>query len=404
MHVKVSEIKKWDKYYPRNNFDNKTVEIYRLSLDQLPPITITPDFVLVDGYHRLMAYKLEGKTEIEAEVNDLPEKQILIEAIKCNVAHGKQLEISEKKSLARQLYGELNLGEIAKLLSISERSVRSWTRDQREQEKSERDRKILDMWLKCCTQEEIAEELGIDQATISRFLDDMQNGNASEMHTPIPLKFFDVWNFPSCDKDYGMEYPGRIPGQIVEHILYYYTQPFDIVIDPFCGSGTTVDVCKKILRRYQGYDIAPVRDDIRQHDITNGFPAKVKGCDLIFLDPPYWNMKDNDYAKGSISSLSLVDFREFIKKLALNCFEALKAGGCVAFLIQNQTGNSVPTDMEYIDHAFDSYDYFLSAGFKPIRRISVPLSTETFTPQHVEKAKSEKRLLGLVRDLVIWKK
>jgi hypothetical protein len=36
----------------------------------------------------------------------------------------------------------------------------------------------------------------------------------------------------------------------VQHTLYYYTEVFDIVIDPMVGSGTTIDVCKLMLRRH----------------------------------------------------------------------------------------------------------------------------------------------------------
>jgi DNA modification methylase len=36
----------------------------------------------------------------------------------------------------------------------------------------------------------------------------------------------------------------------------------DLVVDPMCGSGTTIDVCKEERRRAIGYDIHPTRPDI----------------------------------------------------------------------------------------------------------------------------------------------
>lgn len=48
-----------------------------------------------------------------------------------------------------------------------------------------------------------------------------------EVGSPDPLKIFNVWNFPRCDDRFGIDYPGRIPGQIIEHLLYYFTEPFD---------------------------------------------------------------------------------------------------------------------------------------------------------------------------------
>ena len=49
---------------------------------------------------------------------------------------------------------------------------------------------------------------------------------------PESLKYYDVWNFAKLDKSYGQDYPGRIPGQIVENALWYFTKPLDIVCDP----------------------------------------------------------------------------------------------------------------------------------------------------------------------------
>jgi DNA modification methylase len=71
-------------------------------------------------------------------------------------------------------------------------------------------------------------------------------------------------------------------------LLSISTEPFDFVVDPMAGGGTTLDVCKAMSRRCRCYDIKPVRDEIQQYDITTGFPAECRGCDLVFLDPTYW--------------------------------------------------------------------------------------------------------------------
>ncbi len=31
--------------------------------------------------------------------------------------------------------------------------------------------------------------------------------------------------------------------RIVENLLYAYTEPFDVVVDPFAGGGSTIDIC-----------------------------------------------------------------------------------------------------------------------------------------------------------------
>lgn len=223
------------------------------------------------------------------------------------------------------------------------------------------------------------------------------------------LKLTTLWNFGPCDARFGFQFPGRIPGQIVLNTLYYFTDPNDLVVDPFGGSGTTLDVCRHLGRRCLIYDLKPVRDDIVRHDISLGFPKEAQGCDLIFLDPPYWRQKRGKYPKeeGSFSEVSLEEFNRKMEKLINDCYETVKAGGYVALLIQNTTelGRELTlTRRYYADHVFDCYISFIKAGFTPVQRINVPLTWEQFAGFDLKEAKAKKRLLGVVRDLLIMRK
>ncbi|MGH6693144.1 MAG: hypothetical protein ACREF4_20955, partial [Gammaproteobacteria bacterium] len=44
----------------------------------------------------------------------------------------------------------------------------------------------------------------------------------------IRVQPYDVWHFASCHPEMGAEHPGRIPGEIVCHVLYFYTQAGDL--------------------------------------------------------------------------------------------------------------------------------------------------------------------------------
>ncbi|MBI5583654.1 MAG: hypothetical protein HY892_07500, partial [Deltaproteobacteria bacterium] len=105
------------------------------------------------------------------------------------------------------------------------------------------------------------------------------NGNGHDPEVNRWLKLTTSWNFNSCDPRFGFQYPGRIPGQVVLNTLYYFTEPKGLVVDPFGGSGTTLDVCRHLGRRCRIYDLKPARDDIIRHDISQGFPRAAKGCD-----------------------------------------------------------------------------------------------------------------------------
>jgi len=220
---------------------------------------------------------------------------------------------------------------------------------------------------------------------------------------------YDVWNFSSCDNRFGIEYPGRIPGQIIQNLLYYYTKEKDIIIDFMAGGGTTYDVCKYMNRICYSYDINPSRDFILKHNLRDSdgkvkLPKLKEVPNLIFVDPPYWSMKKKDYVKGSISELSLNDFYDFIYNFSKECNKILSDNGIFAFLIQNQTEKNIPDGEEAILHTYICSKLIESTGLKLKRIINCPLHTQTFLPQQVNKAKEENRMLGVVRDLLVFKK
>lgn len=84
------------------------------------------------------------------------------------------------------------------------------------------------------------------------------------------------------DKDY----TGATPSWVIWQLLRRYTREGDTVLDPMCGSGTTIDVCADLSRRCLALDLAPSRPDIRHADARK-IPLPDAGVDFVFLDPPY---------------------------------------------------------------------------------------------------------------------
>jgi ParB family chromosome partitioning protein len=217
-------------------------------------------------------------------------------------------------------------------------------------------------------------------------------------------KLWDVWIVRARDSAFGISHPGNIPAAIVENTFHYFCPEGGLVVDPFAGGGVTADVAAAMHRRCLAYDISPRRPDIIKHDIRDGFPAPARGCDLVFMDPPYWSMLKDRYPDSSISSLTFAEWKAFLSTLAQACFAVLRDGGHAVFLIQNQTGKDLPNGWDYIDHVFLAWEAFRAAGFHPVRRIACPMDPESLHPHQVSWAKSNKRMLGLVRDLVIYRK
>ena len=66
----------------------------------------------------------------------------------------------------------------------------------------------------------------------------------------------DVWTSsttPNSEKQYGA-FPTQKPIFLLERILLASTEENNQVLDPFCGSGTTGVVCKKLHRKFTGID------------------------------------------------------------------------------------------------------------------------------------------------------
>jgi len=61
----------------------------------------------------------------------------------------------------------------------------------------------------------------------------------------------------SLTKQERLGYPTQKPEALLERILQLGSKEGDIVLDPFCGCGTTVSVAQQLKRRWIGIDISP---------------------------------------------------------------------------------------------------------------------------------------------------
>ena len=99
-----------------------------------------------------------------------------------------------------------------------------------------------------------------------------------------------LWDYPS--QHYGaveqgsQKYRGATPSWVIWQCLEAWSKEGDVVVDPFCGSGTTLDVCKDLKRAGRGFDIAPARDDVEKADARK-LPMQDRSAHLVFFDPPY---------------------------------------------------------------------------------------------------------------------
>ncbi|MBN2402810.1 MAG: DNA methylase [Spirochaetes bacterium] len=130
------------------------------------------------------------------------------------------------------------------------------------------------------------------------------------MSKPIlKLQTTTLWDYPSQHYKRSMEpeskFPGATPAYVIWNLLMRFTKPNDLIIDPMCGSGTTMDVARELKRRVIGYDISPVRKDIFRADARKT-PLENEKADFVFIDPPYSDhihYSDSDDCIGKLSAL-----------------------------------------------------------------------------------------------------
>ena len=63
-----------------------------------------------------------------------------------------------------------------------------------------------------------------------------------------------IWTFPAVSAR-KIGHPAPFPEELPHRLIQLYTFEGDVVLDPFCGSGTTCVAAKRLDRHYVGYDI-----------------------------------------------------------------------------------------------------------------------------------------------------
>ena len=80
-------------------------------------------------------------------------------------------------------------------------------------------------------------------------------------------------------------YWARRPHNVFAHIIQHYTNPGDLVLDPFCGGGVTVVESVRLRRRVVGIDINPLATWITQVEVE---PVDLEELEKAFNDWYKW--------------------------------------------------------------------------------------------------------------------
>jgi site-specific DNA-methyltransferase (adenine-specific)/adenine-specific DNA-methyltransferase len=66
------------------------------------------------------------------------------------------------------------------------------------------------------------------------------------------------------------------PLRLMERLVLASSNPGDLVLDPFCGVGTTLVACEKLGRRYLGFESQPKFVAIAQSRLASSRAARIE--------------------------------------------------------------------------------------------------------------------------------
>ncbi|MEU2331160.1 DNA methyltransferase [Streptomyces althioticus] len=127
---------------------------------------------------------------------------------------------------------------------------------------------------------------------VKRYLDEMPGQLVQDVWTDIaPI------NNRAAEK---LGYPTQKPLALLERIISTSTNEGDVVLDPFCGCGTTIDAAQRLGRRWIGIDVTTLAIDLidarLRHTFTEsvqkgyeilGIPRDIDGAKALFKRSPF---------------------------------------------------------------------------------------------------------------------
>lgn len=127
---------------------------------------------------------------------------------------------------------------------------------------------------------------------LKRYLDPEQGVNIQDVWTDIaPI------NSQAAER---LGYPTQKPLALLERIIKASSNKDDIVLDPFCGCGTTIDAAQRLGRRWIGIDITFIAVDLIEKRLrhtfgagisetysVHGIPRDIEGAAALFNESPF---------------------------------------------------------------------------------------------------------------------
>jgi DNA modification methylase len=97
----------------------------------------------------------------------------------------------------------------------------------------------------------------------------------------------DVWDMPviSSSAKERLGYPTQKPEALLERIIKASSKEGDVVLDPFCGCGTSIAVAQRLGRRWIGIDITQLAVTLIKHRLVTAFGSEIRDTFTVTGEP-----------------------------------------------------------------------------------------------------------------------
>lgn len=110
-----------------------------------------------------------------------------------------------------------------------------------------------------------------------RYLDEMSGVSLQDVWTDIPPI--------GAQAKERLGYPTQKPEALLERILRASSNEGDVVLDPFCGCGTTVQVAQRLNRRWIGIDITHLAISLIKKRLADSYGVEVRKTYSVIGEP-----------------------------------------------------------------------------------------------------------------------
>ena len=135
------------------------------------------------------------------------------------------------------------------------------------------------------------DQAGIDRALAENRIFWTRNGiprlkNYLDENSGMPAQ--DVWVDVQALRSWHEEllgYPTQKPEALLERIIKASSNEGDVILDPFCGCGTTVQVAQRLNRRWIGIDITHLAIGLIKKRLSDAFGPEIKSAYEVIGEP-----------------------------------------------------------------------------------------------------------------------